>query len=133
MNMDEATVDDGQLVFASGATLPMPPVPPSLTAGQKVTFGLRPDDFYPTGHGLSSGDAEAVVQQIELPVTITEPLGNETLVFVEFNGRDWVSRMLNPRPLPSGQTIKMSFDLSQAHLFDLRPARAWELRNHGPY
>ena len=33
---------------------------------------------------------------------MTEPLGNETLVFVEFGGRDWVSRMLNPTPLAAG-------------------------------
>ena len=32
-----------------------------------------------------------------LPVSITEPLGNETLVFAEFAGRDWVARMLNPQ------------------------------------
>ncbi|TIS94100.1 MAG: TOBE domain-containing protein, partial [Mesorhizobium sp.] len=54
---------------------------------------------------------------IELPITVTEPLGNETLVFVEFNGSDWVSRMLNPRPLKSGERVTMSLDLSQAHLF----------------
>ena len=100
MNMDDVTVADGKLVFASGASLPIPPkFRQSLTAGQKLTFGLRPDDFFPTGHGLNSGDAEAVAE-LELPVSITEPLGNETLVFVGFNGRDWVSRMLNPRPCP---------------------------------
>ena len=36
---------------------------------------------------------------------------------VEFNGTDWVSRMLNPRPLRSGERVAMSLDLSQAHLF----------------
>jgi multiple sugar transport system ATP-binding protein len=124
MNMDDVTVDGGKLVFATGATLPIPPkFRQRLTTGQKVTFGLRPDDFYPTGHGLNSGDAEAVAE-LQLPVSITEPLGNETLVFVGFNGRDWVSRMLNPRPLPSGQTIKMSFDLLQAHLFDLTTGKS---------
>ena len=29
-------------------------------------------------------------------MSVTEPLGNETLVFVAFGGRDWVTRMLNP-------------------------------------
>ena len=89
---------------------------PMSATGDKVVFGLRPDDIYPTGHGLSSGGA-ADVHQIELPVTITEPLGNETLVFVEFDGTDWVSRMLNPRPLRPGERVAMSLDLSQAHLF----------------
>jgi multiple sugar transport system ATP-binding protein len=58
------------------------------------------------------------MHRVELPVSVTEPLGNETLVFAEFDGGDWVSRMLNPRPLKAGERIEMSFDLSQAHLFD---------------
>jgi multiple sugar transport system ATP-binding protein len=82
-----------------------------------VVFGLRPDDIYPTGHGIHSGEA-ADVHEIALPVTVTEPLGNETLVFAEFDGGDWVSRMLNPKPLRPGETVSLSLDLSQAHLFD---------------
>jgi multiple sugar transport system ATP-binding protein len=126
MNMDEAIVDNGQLVFASGVRLPVPPrFAGALRAGQKVTFGLRPDDIYPTGHGLHAGDA-AAVHEVVLAVTITEPLGNETLVFIQFNGRDWVSRMLNPRPLRSGESVRMSFDLSRAHLFDIDTGKALE-------
>ena len=117
MNLHEATIDDGQMVFASGEKLPLPgQFKANVATGEKVVFGLRPDDIYPTGHGISSGGA-ADVHQIELPITVTEPLGNETLVFVEFNGTDWVSRMLNPRPLRSGERVAMSLDMSQAHLF----------------
>jgi multiple sugar transport system ATP-binding protein len=118
MNLTDATVDGGSLVFDNGDRLPVPQqFQANVTAGQKVVFGLRPDDIYPTGHGLNSGEAHAV-QQIDLPVSLTEPLGNETLVFLGFSGKDWVSRMLNPRRLTSGETISVSFDLSQAHLFD---------------
>ncbi|MBD8553730.1 sn-glycerol-3-phosphate ABC transporter ATP-binding protein UgpC [Rhizobium sp. CFBP 8762] len=118
MNLEDAVVDNGRLMFAGGQSLPVPPrFLEKVTTGQKVTFGIRPDDVYPTGHGLHSGDASAV-HAMALPVVITEPLGNETLVFITFTGRDWVSRMLNPRPLKTGETVEMSFDLSQAHLFD---------------
>ena len=117
MNLHEATIDDGQMVFSSGEKLPLPgQFKANVATGDKVVFGLRPDDIYPAGHGISSGGA-ADVHQIELPVTVTEPLGNETLVFVEFNGTDWVSRMLNPRPLRPGERVAMSLDMSQAHLF----------------
>ncbi|ESY81292.1 sugar ABC transporter ATPase [Mesorhizobium sp. LNHC221B00] len=117
MNLHEATIDDGQMVFSSGEKLPLPgQFKANVATGDKVVFGLRPDDIYPTGHGISSGSA-ADVHQIELPITVTEPLGNETLVFVEFNGADWVSRMLNPRPLKPGERVAMSLDMSQAHLF----------------
>jgi multiple sugar transport system ATP-binding protein len=118
MNLLEATVDSGMVVFANGDRLPLPQqFQSAVTNGQKVVFGLRPDDLYPTGHGLHAGDAGAV-HQAELKVSITEPLGNETLVFLDFAGRDWVGRMLNPRSLLSGDRISVSFDLSQAHLFD---------------
>ena len=39
-------------------------------------------------------------------------------MFAEFDGGDWVSRMLNPKPLKAGEKIELSLDLSQAHLFD---------------
>jgi multiple sugar transport system ATP-binding protein len=117
MNILDATVDGDSIVFANGDRLPLPPKFRNAVAhGQKVTFGLRPDDLFPTGHGLVS-DSTSAVHEISLPVVITEPLGNETLVFVEFAGREWVARMLNPRALATGEQIKMSFDLSQAHLF----------------
>ncbi|RCS23589.1 sn-glycerol-3-phosphate ABC transporter ATP-binding protein UgpC [Phyllobacterium salinisoli] len=123
MNLDEATVDDGKLVFASGESLPLPvQFRDKVTAGQRVVFGLRPDDFYPTGHGLSSSDA-ANIQRLDLPVSVTEPMGNETLVTVEFNSQEWMSRMLNPRPLAMGEKVTMSLDLSQAHLFSTETGR----------
>jgi multiple sugar transport system ATP-binding protein len=124
MNLEEATVDDGALVFERGARLPLPAqFRAKVDVGRKVVFGLRPDDVYPTGHGLHSGEASDV-HEIELAVSITEPLGNETLVFAEFDGRDWVSRMLNPKPLRSGEKVKLSLDMSQAHLFDASSGRS---------
>src|SRR5690606_23957887 len=110
MNLQEATVDDGKLVFQSGAILPLPArFRSGVDAGRKVVFGLRPDDLYPQGHGIHAGE-ETEVHTIEVPVSITEPLGNETLVFAEFDGREWVSRMLNPKPLMPGERIPLSFD-----------------------
>ncbi|PSJ57044.1 ABC transporter ATP-binding protein [Kumtagia ephedrae] len=123
MNLQEALVYDGALAFSGGATLPIPPeFRNQVTAGQKVVFGLRPDDIFPAGHGLHSGDA-AAVHTVELPIAITEPLGNETLVFADFDGREWVSRMLNPKPLKPGEKIAMSLDLGRAHLFDADTGR----------
>lgn len=118
MNMADATVTGSSLVFENGDTLPLPQqFTGKVTEGAKVTFGLRPDDIFPKGHGLSSGSASAVHEN-ELAVIVTEPLGNETLVFVGFAGREWITRMLNPHALKTGEKLTMSFDLSQAHLFD---------------
>jgi len=124
MNIEEATLKGEELTFKNGDRLPLPSqFAGKLREGEKVAFGLRPDDIFPTGHGLHSG-AESAVHELTLPVAITEPLGNETLVFVEFAGREWVTRMLNPRALKSGEQLKMSFDLSQAHLFSAETGKS---------
>jgi multiple sugar transport system ATP-binding protein len=118
MNLVDGTVDGGEIVFPGGDRLPVPErFRAAVSPGMAVTFGLRPDDLYPTGHGLHSEDAGQVHEK-RLKVSITEPLGNETLVFLEFAGREWVSRMLNPKPLAAGAEIAASFDLARAHLFD---------------
>ncbi len=124
MNLREAVVDDGKLAFAENAALPLPAqFRERVSAGQKVVFGLRPDDLYPSGHGIHSGEAHEV-HEMERTVSITEPLGNETLVFTSFGDAEWVSRMLNPRPLRPGEPIKLSYDLSQAHLFDAETGKS---------
>lgn len=123
MNLKDAEIADGRVVFANGDSLPLPQQFASrVTAGRKVTFGLRPDDIYPTGHGIHSGE-ETDVHKTDLKVTITEPLGNETLVFAELGASEWVSRMLNPRALKSGEGLSFSLDLSQAHMFDRETGR----------
>ena len=117
MNLVEATVADGKVQFPGGDFLPLPDkFKGAVSAGQRVIFGMRPDDVHPTGHGLPSAAGEQVAQR-ELKVSVTEPLGNETLVFAPFGGAEWVARMLNPTPLEAGRAISMSFDLAKAHLF----------------
>jgi len=118
MNLVEGVIGEGEVRFANGETLPLPErFRKSAAAGRKVVFGLRPDDLFPSGHGIHSGSDTSAFER-ELKVTITEPLGNETLVFFDFADREWVGRMLNPRRLSAGEMIKTTFDLSQAHLFD---------------
>ena len=124
MNLFEAEVADGSLKFATGDSLPLPDkFKSSAAAGQKVVFGLRPDDVHPTGHGLPS-DAGGQTVQRDLVVSVTEPLGNETLVFAPFGGHEWIARMLNPIPLERGRQINMTFDLAKAHLFEAESGRA---------
>jgi len=117
MNLVEATVLDGKVQFAGGDFLPLPDkFKNAVSAGQRIVFGMRPDDVHPTGHGLPSAAGEQAAQR-ELRVSVTEPLGNETLVFAPFGGVEWIARMLNPIPLEPGRAVRMTFDLAKAHLF----------------
>ena len=84
MNILDAEITDGRIVFGNGDWLPIPDrFRQAQFAERRVAVGMRPDDVYPTGHGLPSASGSQVVQR-ELPVSVTEPLGNETLVFVQF-------------------------------------------------
>ncbi|RFB75624.1 ABC transporter ATP-binding protein [Methylovirgula sp. 4M-Z18] len=124
MNLRDAIIADGVIRFENGATLPLPrQYGAQVAGGDKVVFGLRPDDIYPKGHGIHAGE-EADVHEMELSVSLTEPLGNETLVFAEFDGTDLVARMLNPKSLHRGDRIAMSFDMSQAHLFSAETGKS---------
>jgi multiple sugar transport system ATP-binding protein len=117
MNLVDATIADGNVQFAGGDSLPLPDkFKSAVSAGQRVVFGMRPDDVHPTGHGLPSAAGEQVAQR-DLRVSVTEPLGNETLVFAPFGGAEWVARRLNPIPLEPGRAVRMTFDLAKAHLF----------------
>ena len=117
MNLVEATILDGKVQFAGGDFLPLPDkFKNAVSAGQRIVFGMRPDDVHPTGHGLPSAAGEQAAQR-ELRVSVTEPLGNETLVFAPFGGVEWIARMLNPIPLEPGRAVRMTFDLAKAHLF----------------
>jgi multiple sugar transport system ATP-binding protein len=117
MNLIDAEIADNRIVFAGGDWLPIPEqFKNARNLGGRVAVGVRPDDVYPTGHGLPSASGSQLVER-SLAVSVTEPLGNETLVFVDFGGSGWVTRMLNPAPLEAGQIIGVSFDLAKAHLF----------------
>jgi multiple sugar transport system ATP-binding protein len=126
MNIADAELADGRIVFPNGDWLPVPDrFKQTRLSGRRVAFGMRPDDVYPTGHGLPSASGSQVAER-ELPVSVTEPLGNETLVIAPFGGHDWVARMLNPIPLEPGRGIAISFDLAKAHLFAAEDGRAVE-------
>ena len=117
MNLIDGEIADDRIVFAGGDWLPIPDQFKNATnIERRVSFGLRPDDVYPSGHGLRSAAGSQLVER-NLSVSVTEPLGNETLVFVAFGARDWVARMLNPTPLEAGRIIRVSLDLAKAHLF----------------
>ena len=69
MNLLDATIDDGRLRFANGDSVAAAAAvqAASVAAGRKWRSACGPDDIYPSGHGLHSGE-EADVHKIELPV-----------------------------------------------------------------
>ena len=123
MNLVPATANAEGVTLPDGTTVPLDTEAyPDLAPGTPVTFGLRPDDIAVAGHGMDAGRPWSVRR----PVSLSEPLGGETLVFFPFGGGeasdeeggDWIAKMFKPRALRPGEEVELRFDLDRAHLFD---------------
>ncbi|WP_417804434.1 ABC transporter ATP-binding protein [Thalassospira lucentensis] len=114
MNLLDGIVKDGQIEFADGTRLPVPPGY-STDEGQAITFGVRADNIMPVGHALPRGEHMA---EVEMAVDLTEPLGTETLLFAVLAGTEVQAKMLNPRPVQRGERMTFQIMLDKCHLFD---------------
>jgi multiple sugar transport system ATP-binding protein len=114
MNLLTGTVKGDSIMFADGTLLPVPPGY-ATQEGQAVTFGVRADNIMPVGHALPRGEHMA---EVEMSVDLTEPLGTETLLFASLSGTEVQAKMLNPRPVQSGERMTFQIMLDKCHLFD---------------
>ncbi len=80
-----------------------------------MQLGVRADNIMPEGHALPP---TAHMAHVELPVTLTEPLGTETLLFATLSGTEVQAKMLNPRPVRPGEVLRFGIALDKCHLFD---------------
>jgi multiple sugar transport system ATP-binding protein len=94
-----------------------------LAAGREVILGVRAEDVVPEGHGMVPTD----IHRFSAPVTLTESLGNETLLFAQFGGSEITARMQRPRPVAEGEVLDFLVDRDRLHLFDTQTGRT--LRN----
>jgi multiple sugar transport system ATP-binding protein len=94
----------GALVFARpGLRLP---VASGGVAGQKITLGIRPEDF-----ALGEGPFTAAIR-------VVEPTGHETIVMVEIGGELAVLRAPSGVDLPIGSETDFNVKASRLHAFD---------------
>ncbi len=119
MNLAPGRVVEGGVTLEGGQCVPLDLSRHGVGEGAEILFGLRPDDIVPMGHGMEAADA----WDVDVAISLSEPLGSETLVFFPFAGGDWIGRMLKPRALQRGEAVRMRFDLSRAHLFDAQSGR----------
>jgi len=119
MNLVDAVVTDG----AGGPFIKLGedwllPVPSSrrdrVRVGMALRIGLRAEDLVPRGYGLPPGESWSFEGQ----VNISEPLGIETLLFVNLGPSEAISRMFNPKPVRQGEILTFDINLDRMHLFD---------------
>lgn len=116
MNLIPAEILGERIQFAGELTLPVPQRLRALViSGQKVVFGMRPDDLTPVGHGIAeSGD----MARIHLKVTLAELLGTETILYTEVAGQEAQGKMYGPREIGPGEILEFDVAMEKTHLFD---------------
>jgi multiple sugar transport system ATP-binding protein len=115
MNQIDATyrASDRSATLEDGHAIPVER--PGLQDGQAIVVGFRPDALAPKGHALATGKASLSIDRV---VSLAEPLGTETMLFLPFGGKEIQARMLNPRTIAPGETLPFELDLGSVHVFD---------------
>jgi multiple sugar transport system ATP-binding protein len=105
MNMLSGQMSGGKLRLGTGAEIDM-----GLTAaeGQRITLGVRPEDLHP-------GEGPALVRGA---VTVQEPLGHETLIYVGVEGQEIIAKADGRTPPAVGADVTLTADIENLHVFD---------------
>ncbi|RVH75253.1 TOBE domain-containing protein, partial [Sinorhizobium meliloti] len=82
-----------------------------LQPGQKVVLGLRPEHVKVD----EARDGEPTHQAV---VDIEEPMGADNLLWLTFAGQSMSVRIAGQRRYPPGSTVRLSFDMGVASIFD---------------
>ena len=117
MNLIDGVVTDaGTIKLRDSLTIPIPATASGhVKSAQQVKFGFRADNLMPVGHGVEDTGEQV---ELQLTVALTEPLGTETLLFADLTGQEVQAKMLNPRPVKSGEKISFHLMLDKTHVFD---------------
>jgi ABC-type sugar transport system ATPase subunit len=125
MNFFRGRMGRDGAVAVDGIADPIRPAPGVFELpgeGCEVIVGLRPEHIVPENHGV----VPRRPVDLRATVTMSEALGNETLLTAAVGGIEFVSRMADPRDVEDGETIDFRIDSDRIHLFD--PATEGTLR-----
>ena len=106
MNLiDVVAGPDGMLRFGDHR-LPAPATSAPLKDGQKLKYGIRPEHLAIAEDGLP------------VRISVIEPTGSETYVFVKYGDRELVALFRERHALQPGDMISLRPNTDHAHLFD---------------
>jgi multiple sugar transport system ATP-binding protein len=89
----------------------------ALRAGQRVRFGIRPEDIGPSA---ANGAGRSCV--VKLTKLLVEPTGADSHVVFRL-GHEKITGRFKPGDVPIGECLPVAFDLSRASLFDVETGR----------
>ena len=105
MNMIPGTVAGGMVRVGSELKIGLGL---ALEEGRSVTLGVRPDDLHPGG----------AASLVEGKVTVREPLGPETLIYVETEQGEVIAKADGKNPPEVGEHVKLNAEPDSIHVFD---------------
>lgn len=77
---------------------------------QQVTLGIRPEDIKPCRENTSTIDSQ---------VEVVEPMGNETILYLNTVVGPLISRTSEKVSLKTGSKFSTTFEISKIHFFDM--------------
>jgi len=105
MNLISATGTETGIRLWNGSEIAVPGL--KLEAGRELVCGLRPEDLKTNKGNVLSGK-----------VSVAEPLGSETLVYVDVDGTEIIATAPGRTPPKAGDEITLGVSGSDAHLFE---------------
>jgi len=81
---------------------------------KSVVFGIRPEAI----HDLLTVASPDPALTAEVKVEVSEPMGSETLLYLDTGSTSFVARVNPTDRFEAGQRVQVTFDLTHAHLFD---------------
>jgi multiple sugar transport system ATP-binding protein len=120
MNFFDATLkaDNGSLTAETSAFKLTIPAQVADTykdhAGQKVILGIRPEDI----HDVDYQPPGIVPALVESNVDVVEQMGNEMVVYLEAEGKSFISRMDPRTQARVGNRMGVAFNMENVHIFD---------------
>ncbi len=84
-----------------------------LSNGRPVVMGIRPDDLV-----LVDADGGSHGWQTESRISVVEPMGPESILFLDLGGHEMVGKAEGRTVPEAGSTANMALNLDHLHLFD---------------
>ncbi|WP_338752935.1 sn-glycerol-3-phosphate ABC transporter ATP-binding protein UgpC [Bacillus sp. FJAT-52991] len=82
--------------------------------GKEIIVGIRPEDIH-----YESTFMEAFPRStIDAKITVSESTGAETMIYSSIHDTEFVARLHSRSEFTPGETIKLAFDMNQAHFFN---------------
>jgi multiple sugar transport system ATP-binding protein len=79
-----------------------------------VVFGIRPEAI----HDSLTVAAPEPGRTADVKVEVSEPMGSETLLYLDTGATSFIARVNPTDRFDAGQRVQVTFDLAHAHVFD---------------